>query len=65
MNVDWTEFDGEAEFECRCPCGAVYKSHAKVNYGDVEDRHRMVSRKPCPECGCTTPGRISSDWERY
>ncbi len=62
--IDWSDFDGDAESTCYCGCGAVYRSHAKSHRQG--ETITTVTRKHCPDCGSHTDcRRISSDPESF
>jgi hypothetical protein len=48
MAVDWSGFDKYPESTIECRCGAAYRSHAKAV---MTPTSRIVTRKPCPQCG--------------
>jgi hypothetical protein len=58
--IDWSAFDEYPKSTCTCVCDCVYRSHAKY----VTDQG-LVSRKPCPSCGSTTPRIARSDPELF
>jgi hypothetical protein len=61
--IDWTDFDGTSEQTCRCRCGTVFRSHARVRY---DAGIRPIARKPCPGCGKSDDlWAISSDPELF
>lgn len=59
-DIDWTPFDKYPESTCTCPCGAVFRSHAK---SVMTPEPHVASRKPCPACGGTRLRGYSSDPE--
>jgi len=60
MDIDWSTFNKSAEQNCQCGCGSIFRSHAKF----VSKLGKVVSRKPCPECGKNDDLRQTTiDWD--
>ena len=68
--IDWSKLDDLSESTVDCTCGQRYRTHARawLDSGVV----RIVTRKPCPACGCSGlageahgPRRVASDPEEF
>lgn len=60
--IDWSIFDKYPEDTCDCRCGKVFRTHSKF----VAELSRVITRKPCPDCGKNDNFRkISSDPEKW
>jgi hypothetical protein len=50
--IDWSKHDTFPESTNTCRCGAVFRAHTKAVFDPAPGgKARIVSRKPCPECG--------------
>lgn len=64
MSIDWAPHDRWSENTITCGCGAVFRSHSKCVV--VEEKVKLVTRKPCPACGHVDRAtKVSSDPERF
>jgi hypothetical protein len=61
--IDWLIFDKYPESTCRCACEKMYRSHSKFIFED--GKPRVISRKPCPDCGSDNPLAVYGDREEY
>ena len=49
--IDWARFFNHPVRQAhRCACGREWRSHGRVQ--PIDGKFRMVTRDPCPNCGC-------------